>query len=305
MTGATGGAEPSNKLTILGMVAILTTLTMWASSYVVVRSIALDLLPSSLAFLRIFFGALALTVVFLGLRRRTRKTVRLGAVIWSFPMGLFLFVGFTLSQNWAGQHIDAGTISILVNLAPLIVAIGAGMFFGEGFPWRLFLGIAVSFGGILLIVYGSSTTQFSIIGVSAGVAAAFCYGIGMLVQKKALQYEDSIGSTCLASWIGVLVLSPFAPQAVTEVSKVSSDLLLLIIYIGMGPMALGFWMWGYALTVLPAGQVAATSLTVPALAILLSAIFLSEVPPWIAILGGVLCIGGVLGTQKCQSFNKK
>lgn len=212
-------------------------------------------------------------------------------------MGCLLFSGFALSQNWAGQHLDAGTISVLVNLAPLIVALGGGIVFGEGFPRLLFVGMAVSLFGIGLIAYGSAKGQLSVVGLMAGLTAAVCYGLGMLVQKKALQYADPLTCSWLACCVGALTLSPFSPRAIREMNDASIEVLFVTVYIGVGPLALGFWLWGYALTRFPAGKVAASSLTVPAIAIGLSVILLGEVPPSIAVLGGGLCVAGVIVSQ--------
>ena len=41
---------------------------------------------------------------------------------------------YTVAVNTAGRHLDAGTSAMIVNLAPVIVAVLAGIFLGEGFP---------------------------------------------------------------------------------------------------------------------------------------------------------------------------
>lgn len=47
------------------------------------------------------------------------------------------------------------------------------------------------------------------------------------------------------------------------------------------------------MTRFPAGRVAACALTVPALVVLMSALFLHELPPTLAILGGAVSLLGV------------
>ncbi len=44
------------------------------------------------------------------------------------------FAGYTLVLNIAERHLDAGTTAMLVNVAPLLVALVAGVVLKEGFP---------------------------------------------------------------------------------------------------------------------------------------------------------------------------
>ncbi|WP_258935425.1 DMT family transporter [Nesterenkonia pannonica] len=58
---------------------------------------------------------------------------------------------YTLLFNWAGHYLDAGTVALVVNFAPLIVGIGAVVFFKEAFSRPLFAGMIISLSGIALI----------------------------------------------------------------------------------------------------------------------------------------------------------
>ena len=66
---------------------------------------------------------------------------------------------------------------------------------------------------------------------------------------------------------------------------------------GIGPTALGFWFWGYAMTRFPTGRVASATLTVPAVVVVMSWLTLGEVPPPLAITGGAICLTGVALAQ--------
>ena len=50
--------------------------------------------------------------------------------------GVLWFGVYTIVVNAAGRYLDAGTSAVIVNLAPVIVAVLAGLFLGEGFPRR-------------------------------------------------------------------------------------------------------------------------------------------------------------------------
>jgi drug/metabolite transporter (DMT)-like permease len=94
------------------------------------------------------------------------------------------------------------------------------------------------------------------------------------------------------------VLDPFAPQFVTETVAAPPSALAVVIYLGIFPTAIAFSTWAYALARTNAGPMTATTLAVPAIAVVLSWMLLGEVPTVIAMAGGLLCILGVAITRR-------
>lgn len=45
---------------------------------------------------------------------------------------------------------DAGTAAMLVNVGPILIALLAGLFLGQGFPRQLIVGSLIAFGGVVL-----------------------------------------------------------------------------------------------------------------------------------------------------------
>ena len=61
--------------------------------------------------------------------------------------------------NWEGRRIWGATAAMLVNLAPLLVAVASGLLLGEGISVRLLAGMLVAFSGIVLITVGLLTRR--------------------------------------------------------------------------------------------------------------------------------------------------
>jgi EamA-like transporter family len=59
------------------------------------------------------------------------------------------------------------------------------------------------------------------------------------------------------------------------------------------PTAVAFTTWAYALARTSAGTMGATTYLVPALTVLMSWAILGQVPGWLALAGGMLCLAGV------------
>lgn len=281
----------------LPIAAIIATVLMWASSFVLIRWSAGELSPGPLALVRLVAGAATLTVLLLWVRRGRITLPTRAALGLTALFGVLWFALYTLVFNLAGHYIDAGTIAMVVNLAPLMVGVGAVVFFKESFSPRLFLGMVVSLCGIGLITVAGSTGQLALTGLGIALIAAFLYAGGMLIQKVALRHTDPLTATWLACAAGTIALLPFLGVTIEELQTTATPVILGAIYMGIGPTALGFWFWGYAMNHFPTGKVAASTLAVPAVVVIMSGLTLGEIPPPLGIIGGAITLTGVAIAQ--------
>lgn len=273
-------------------IAALITVVLWASAFVGIRTVADDYSPGALAFGRITVGALVLAVIALRYRRPMPHGRPLALIV---AYGVAWFAGYTIVLNQAEHHLDAGTAAMLVNVAPVLVAVFAGVLLSEGFPRPLLIGIFIAFVGVVIIAIGGSGAAGvnDAIGVALGLLAALLYATGVLLQKVALRTVDAVTATFLGCAVGAVALLPFAPQFVAETAAAPAGALAVAVYLGVFPTAIAFSTWAYALARTDAGRMTATTLTVPAIVIVLSWLFLGELPTVLGMLGGALCLLGV------------
>jgi drug/metabolite transporter (DMT)-like permease len=66
-----------------------------------------------------------------------------------------------------------------------------------------------------------------------------------------------------------------------------------MVYLGAVPTALAFSTWAFALGRMDAGKLGVTTYVVPPLVIVLGWLLLDEVPPFLALIGGAICLTGV------------
>lgn len=283
--------------TALPVAAIIATVLMWASSFVLIRFSAGELSPGPLALLRLLAGAVTLSILLLWVRRGRLHRPTRAAFGLTALFGVIWFALYTVVFNLAGHYIDAGTIAMVVNLAPLMVGVGAVVFFKESFSRRLFLGMVVSLCGIGLITVAGFTGELALLGLGIALIAAFLYAAGMLIQKLALRHTDPLTATWLACAAGTVSLLPFLGVTVEELQTTSTPVIIGAIYMGIGPTALGFWFWGYAMNHFPTGRVAASTLAVPAVVVVMSWLTLGEIPPLLGIIGGAVTLTGVAIAQ--------
>lgn len=279
----------------LALGAALLTVVLWASAFVGIRALADDLSPGPFALGRLLVASAALAVI-LALRRPrlpSRRTdwglIAVSGVIW--------FGGYFVALNAGEGLVDAGTAAMLVNVGPILIAIFAGLFLGEGFPRRLVVGSAIAFSGALVIglaIGGDAGQAGAPLGVLLCLLAAVAYAVGVTVQKPALARVPALSVTAIACFIGTAVTLPFGPILLDELRDAPPDAIAWVVYLGVFPTAIAFTTWAFALNRTSAGRLGSTTYLVPPVAIGLAWLMLAEVPPALAFLGGALCIGGVI-----------
>jgi drug/metabolite transporter (DMT)-like permease len=278
--------------------AVVITVVLWASAFVVIRIAAPVLDAGPLALGRLVVGALTLTVmVAVRARRSPVRTPHGRAWLLVLVFGVLWFGVYNVALNAAEHHLDAGTSAMLVNVAPVIVALLAGGTLGEGFPRPLLVGIGIAFVGVAVIAYATSTGRYDIRGVGLALLAAVTYAIGVVSQKRLLGSVDALVLTWLGCLVGVVVTLPFAPALVAQLAAAGTGGWLAMVYLGVFPTALAFSTWAYALQRMTAGRLAATTYVVPALAVVISWVALGETPAALALTGGAVCLVGVACTR--------
>lgn len=270
--------------------ATIGVLLMWASSFLVIRVVRHDFAPGSLALGRMTVGSAALILLALRARRPLPRGRTLGLVL---SYGVLWFAAYAVALNAAERHLDAGTAALLVNFAPIIVAGYAGLFMGEGFPRPLVSGIVIAFCGVGLIALGSEGGHNDSVGIALGLLSALLYGSSVLMQKTVLRSIDAITATWVGCVAGNVALLIFLPQTVRDVAHAPAGAIAGVVYLGIFPTAVAFTLWAYVLTRTGAGRLTSTTLTVPAIAVVMSWAFLSETPTSLGLLGGALCLAGV------------
>lgn len=277
------------------IVAAGIAVVLWASAFVGIRDVADTFSPGSLALGRLGIGALSLGA-FVLLRGWTPVSRRDLALI--VASGLLWFALYNVVLNDAERHVDAGTASMLVNTGPIFLGLFAGLFLGEGLPRRLLVGLAIAFAGSVVVGLATSSpttgTTTSIYGVVLCIVAAVAYAAGVTLQKPAVRAVPALQVTWLACLTGFIACLPFAPSLLSEVSSATLPKIGWVVYLGVFPTAIGFTTWTYALRRTTAGRLGATTYLVPPVVIAMAWLLLGEVPPPLSLVGGAICIAGVI-----------
>ena len=272
------------------VLAVTTTVLAWASAFVVIRYAAHDIRPGALSLGRLLVASLALSAMMIG-----RTLVRMNAREWALTtlVGVAWFAVYSVALNAGEQHIDAGTAAMLIQFAPILIGVLAGILLGEGFPRMLVIGGLVAFLGTLIIGIATSTGRADLVGVLLVLLSATVYSLALVAQKVVLRRIPALQVTWLACLIGTVACLPFAGELVRDLTAAPTLTIIGVIYLGLVPTAVAFSTWAYALKHSTAGRLGVTTFLVPPITILLGWLLLDEVPPLLAIIGGALSLVGV------------
>jgi drug/metabolite transporter (DMT)-like permease len=295
----------ATRVKTLGVAAMVVTVVLWASAFVGIRAIGPHFSPGSLTLGRLAIAAVVLALLVLPQLLRSRLLPR-GREWWPIiAYGVMWFGGYNVALNAAEHVLDAGTSALLINVNPILVAIMAGIFLKEGFPRWLIIGSLVAFAGVALIAFGSGQasapgerTTADLAGVLLCLLAAVLAAVSVIIQKPVLRKFPAAQATWFGILVGALCCLPFAGQLLAEVQAAPPQATWGLVYLGVFPTAIAFTTWAYALSLVDAGKLAATTYLVPGTTILISWLLLGEIPAAAGLAGGLVCLVGVGLTRR-------
>jgi drug/metabolite transporter (DMT)-like permease len=208
--------------------------------------------------------------------------------------GLLWFALYNVALNAGERHVDAGTASMIVRVGPVLTAIMAGLFLGEGFSANVFAGAAVAIAGAAAIAAATSDGgAVSTGGVLLCLLAAVAYAGGVVAEKIVLRRVSALQTVFLCCVVGALACTPFLPALVREAASAPGASLAWLAYLGVFPTAVGFTTWAYALARSGAARLGALTYLAPPISIVLAWLTLGETPPLLAVVGGTTSLAGV------------
>lgn len=273
------------------LLAAAVTVVLWASAFVAIRSAGEHYSPGALALGRLLAGSVVLVAFLLVRREGWPPRAAWPGIVAS---GVLWFGAYMVLLNWGEQEVDAGTAALVVNVGPVLLALLSGWLLREGFRLPVLVGIGVSFTGTVVVgLSKSGDGHASVLGVLACVLAAIGYACGVVAQKPALRHGSALQVTTFGCLVGTVACLPFAGTLASELASAPLSATLNVLYLGVFPTGLAFTTWAYALARTSAAQMGATTYVVPALVVVMSWLLLGEVPGWLTLAGGVVCLAGV------------
>lgn len=285
------------------VLALITTLFLWSSSLVGIRIGLESFDPGPLALLRFISASLFMLIGYGYFAPRPRQ-FNYSDLLWMLVSGVIGFSLYNIMLNQGEETLDSGTTSFVLSQIPITMVILASIVLRERIHRIAWLGIFISIFGVFLIAQGKNQGNWEFSqGLIYLLIATFCHAGYSIINKPLLQRCSSLEFTTFAMWGGTIALLYYTPALIEQLPQASWLAILVTIYNGIFPAAIGYLTWSYVLHHLPASRVAMSLYSLPIATTLLSWLLLHEVPEALSFLGGCVSLVGAMIVN--QSFRQK
>ncbi len=259
----------------------------------------------AVAFWRTALGALALAPF--GVRSARRNTVprdarrqrRLAASGLALGMHFFLFQG-ALALTTVASAVTLATMS------PLFVALGGWWFLKEATPRRMWIGMALTMAGAIVVGVGDASAielgMRALIGDGMAFGSALAITVYLLIGRVARRDTPTTTySATVYGWAAAALL-PVCLLTGTPLFGYDPTTWLAIVGIVVGPQLLGHTVFNALLSTIPATLVSIVVLSEPVGAGVLAWLLLGELPtPLFAVGAPLVLLGVALATWRSRA----
>jgi drug/metabolite transporter (DMT)-like permease len=252
--------------------------------------------PASTAFWRLSIG---LPVAFVLVRGSVFLPAR--GMVFVAIAGLLL-TGDLIFWNSALVRTTILEATMLIMIYPVITAIAAYFLFKERITWRFAGGAAIAFAGLLLMMLNAGLGGTSnLTGDLMSIIAAFFYaGSLMITARMCRAYDTQKVSFWLIFWaaVGAIPIGLMEPR---HFPATPHAWIYIICYAAL--TVAGYALFNRSLRVVPTNIASLMGYGQPAVATVLSAFLLKEIPSWNGVLGAIFIVAGlVLATRHAEAL---
>jgi drug/metabolite transporter (DMT)-like permease len=278
-------------------------MVLWAGNFIVVKT-ALEVIPPvGFTFLRFLLASLTLFVLLrwregsIGLPRRDLVAM---CVLGGLGFGLYQILWTTGLTT-----VKAGDSALIIAATPVLVALLAVVARSDVLTPMKLAGVLVSFAGVAIVIASGPGLSLggSIAGELITLAAAVCWSIYTAFAGPYLRRISPLRATAWATVAGTVVLAPLAVLQLRTVDLpgVLPEVAGAIVYSGLLAAGVSNVIVLNGVKIVGPTRTAALQFLVPALAVVLAAIFLHDGIRPGQVIGGVVIIAGVLLTRQSRA----
>ena len=265
----------------------------WGTVGVVAREISLP--ASALTLGRVAIGGLGLAIVVaLGVGRRA------GPRLFSVRPIRTLLQGVMLAAHWAAffaalERVPIGTVTLVVYVAPVLVALAAPRLLNERLSWRTAVAVVLAFGGAALVL-GPGGRDLDPDGLLLAGMAALLLAALVLNGKVLTESYGALRFTLAELIAATVVVAPAAVVALdAELPSIPADEWGWLALLGLAHTAAGLVIFYACLRRMPATHASVLLYLEPVAAVGFGWWLLEEDPTAATMVGGALIVlAGVL-----------
>jgi drug/metabolite transporter (DMT)-like permease len=279
--------------------ALLSTTLIWGVTPVFLRSLSVGLGPADALVIR--YVPLALTcLVILAVTGKWR----IARADWPrlLVISIIGIFGYSIASVFAFATVPAGIGGLIYATQPLFIVLLAVVMLGERLTVPVLLGLALAFGGTVLLVWDdlapADGAQSYVTGIVLLLFACFAWSFYSVPGKVIIQRYGTLSITAMSLLIATLPMLLLASSATIDtLSAMTQRQWFELVFLAFVSSFIAMIGWTYATARLPAATIGAALYVIPVIAVVAGAVFLGETVTVTAMLGGLLILGGVAVAQ--------
>lgn len=272
------------------------TMMIWGMTFVSTKILLRSFTPVEILVFRFMIGLFALFL----LNPRPLK-LQCRSHEWYFAgIGLTGITLYFLLENIALTYTYASNVGVITSLTPFFVAICSHLFLkDEKLTGRFLVGFLIAMAGILLIhINGTHALKLNPKGDLLAILAGVVWGLYSVLIRKVSQFHyNTLQVTRRGFVYGLLFMLPVIlfMDFQWDLGRLARPQNLFnLLFLGLGASALCFASWNWTIKVLGVIRSSVYIYLGPVVAVIASALILSERITHLAILGTALTLSGLL-----------
>jgi drug/metabolite transporter (DMT)-like permease len=256
-------------------IMMIALVMIWGYAWVLAKIALTYCAPLDLATMRTALAVLILLPVLLWSRKPLKPEHPRHALV----VGVIQTAGFLLLNNFALSMGQPGKTAVLTFTMPFWVLLLGWPVLKERIDAPGWIGLGLAAIGLTLLLEPWRMHSALLPSVLA-VLAGFCWALGVVIAKKLHNREpvDAFNFTFWQMLFGVLPMLALAATTRSRPIQWTPEFIVVLLILSSIATAAGWMMWLYVLHRLPAGTTSMSSLGVPVIALVSSALQLGERP---------------------------
>ncbi len=284
----------------IGAALAISSTIIWSGNFIVSRYAIHLAGPTSLAFFRWTTATIfMLPFAFNNLKREWHIFKQ--NKLYFFLMGLVGFAIYNTFIYTAGHYATAINMALFGSTVnPIVAALLGAWLVNEKLHWKNISGIILCIIGTLYLLTKGEWSNILHFQFGVGdlwmIAAGFCFGTyNVFVKKKPVGISNNSFLLCLFI-IGAVLLLPAAIYEMKYIQPVvyNSNLLWVVLYIGIGNSTISYLIWSNAIQKIGAGKASLFLTLGPILSSFEAVLFLNESFNKAQIISGLIIITGIV-----------
>lgn len=292
--------QPSAKNIYTGIwLAILATF-IWSGNFIVAKAVNKQIAPISLNFYRWLVAAIIIFPFAIRQFKLEWEAIKQSwhYLFWISLTGIALFNTFVYI---GAHHTSAINLALIgTTSSPIMSVLFARIFLKEKIGWMKLTGIMLCLIGVLFLMSKGDSQNLLSLHFGEGdlwvLLAAFCFAVYNTLVKKKPATISPVNFLFVIFSSGTLLVLPFYLWETTQTTSVqwNLNLVLAIIYLGLGASVICFLIWNRAISILGAGRTALFGNLIPIFSSIEAAIFLHEQFTWVHAISMIIVFAGIV-----------